>query len=1155
MTEGEGSGLVLVDYITFGSTILISISIGVYFALAGGKQKTTNEYLLGNRHMKALPVALSLMVTFESSITMLGFPAEVYVHGIMYWWSLTSFLFANLIGVLIWVPLIHPLKVTSVYQYLELRYKSRSMRLLGTCVSGLGTIFYMGSVLYGPAIALDAVTEFPLWASVAMVASVSVLYTAIGGIKAVIWTDVFQCLVMLIGMFSVIIQGTINAGGSAKMFEIGADNGRLNFFNFDPDPFVRHTFWSLVVGSSIQMTGMIYRQSSVQRISSMPTQQSAKRVLLFAGPAFLFTMSLAAFEGLIAFAYFYVKGCDPLASKQIDNPNQVMPFMVLDIFRNLPGMSGLFLASLFSASLSTLSSGLASLSAQLTEDFIKPNFKGLTDIKTTIVAKISVLVFGMAAVAVSFMIINIEGPITQVSHCIQAAFTAPLTGLMFYSAYFPTATKKGAIAGVISSMSFIFWISMGQSFSTTLKKTPYLPPGPTDQCQAFGGNTTGLLNSTYLYNTTYFYSSTETSTAMPSEFSGFNENEGINRLYAISYQWLGTLGIIIFLVIGSLVSYVTGRPDPADVDVRYILPIVDHVFPFLPKRFRTWCYGGAPFEKRQELLERMNKGVMEEEVTFLRSMDAEHLINGKQSKDEKSPNIQLYLELRYKSRGIRLLGTCVAGLGTIFYLGSVLYGPAIALDAVTELPVWSSIVLVASVSVLYTSIGGLKAVIWTDVFQCLVMLIGMLSVITKGTITSGGSAKLFEIVSKNERLNFFNFDPDPFVRHTFWSLVIGSSIRMTGIVFNQSSVQRISSMPTQRAASRVLLLAGPAFLFTMSLAAFEGIIAFAYFYSKGCDPLASKQITNPNQVIPFMVLDIFKNLPGMSGLFMASLFSASLSTLSSGLASLSAQLTEDFIKPTFKGLSDFKITLIAKLSVIVFGMAAVAVSFMIVNIEGPIYQVASSIMAAFSAPMTGLMLYSAYFTTATKKGAVAGVVSSMSFIFWISMGQSFSTTLKKTPYLPPGPTDQCPAFGVNTTGLLNSTYALNNTYFYASTEPSATTQSVFSGFNENEGLDRMYAISYQWLGTLGIATFLVVASLVSYVTGRPDPAEVDVRYILPIVDHVFPFLPKRFRTWCYGGAPFERRQQLLDNMDKGIMDHEVTFLSNMDTENTLNEKN
>jgi Na+/proline symporter len=83
----EHPGFVLADFIIFGIAIAISIGIGLYYAFSGGRQKTTSEYLVGNRKMSILPVALSLMVSFESSIMMLGFPAEVYVYGIMFWLS------------------------------------------------------------------------------------------------------------------------------------------------------------------------------------------------------------------------------------------------------------------------------------------------------------------------------------------------------------------------------------------------------------------------------------------------------------------------------------------------------------------------------------------------------------------------------------------------------------------------------------------------------------------------------------------------------------------------------------------------------------------------------------------------------------------------------------------------------------------------------------------------------------------------------------------------------------------------------------------------------------------------------------------------------------------------------------------------------------
>ena len=100
------------------------------------------------------------------------------------------------------VPLLHPLKLTSAYEYLELRFQSKAVRLMGSCFGILSSVFYMGVVMFGPSIALEAVTGFPVWSSIVVISCTAVLYTSIGGIKAVIWTDVFQAVVMIGGMLA-----------------------------------------------------------------------------------------------------------------------------------------------------------------------------------------------------------------------------------------------------------------------------------------------------------------------------------------------------------------------------------------------------------------------------------------------------------------------------------------------------------------------------------------------------------------------------------------------------------------------------------------------------------------------------------------------------------------------------------------------------------------------------------------------------------------------------------------------------------------------------------------------------------------------------------------------------------------------------------------
>ncbi|XP_033759698.1 sodium-coupled monocarboxylate transporter 1-like [Pecten maximus] len=114
---------------------------------------------------------------------------------------------------------------------------------------------------------------------------------------------------------------------------------------------------------------------------------------------------------------------------------------------------------------------------------------------------------------------------------------------------------------------------------------------------------------------------------------------------------------------------------------------------------------------------------------------------------------------------------------------------------------------------------------------------------------------------------------------------------------------------------------------------------FAYFDHQGCDPLVANQVTNPNQLIAKMVTDIFADTPCLPGLFLASLFSASLSTMSSLLCSISAIFWEDVVKPHTNPMSDRRATFITQSSVVLFGVISIAVAFLVSGLTGPVSQV------------------------------------------------------------------------------------------------------------------------------------------------------------------------------------------------------------------------
>ncbi|XP_064595915.1 sodium-coupled monocarboxylate transporter 2-like [Liolophura sinensis] len=429
------------DYALFAAVLTVSIGIGIYHACAGSKQRTTAEYLVGNRKMSVLPVSFSYVVTYMSSIFMLGLPAEMYVYGLTYMFNFFSILFANTLTVVIAVPLFHPLKLTSSYEYLEKRFDSLAVRKMGALFGILLTTLYMGVVLYGPAVALDTVAGFPLWASVFLVGIASIIYTSIGGIKAVIWTDVFQCMIIVIGLTAILVKSIMEVGGFGNFWKHNAGSGRFDI-NWSFDPTVRTTFWNCLFAGCVGWFGVAFNQASVQRIAAMPTKRHATKMVLLSIPGFLFLAIAASLEGFAAFAYYKSKDCDPFAAGYISNSNEILPYFVMELFQTLPGLAGLFLASLFSASLSTLSSGLNGISANTLMDFVSPFYPKISEFKRTVLAKIFVFISGFISIAISFLVMIIGGPVTQICTSLLGSLGGPVSGLFLIGAFFPWANSK-----------------------------------------------------------------------------------------------------------------------------------------------------------------------------------------------------------------------------------------------------------------------------------------------------------------------------------------------------------------------------------------------------------------------------------------------------------------------------------------------------------------------------------------------------------------------------------------------------------------------------------------------------------------------------------------------------------------------------------------
>ncbi|NXR89939.1 SC5A8 protein, partial [Hypocryptadius cinnamomeus] len=395
------------DYVVFAAMLLISAIIGIYYAFVGGGQKTSKDFLMAGRSMSALPVALSLTASFMSAVTVLGTPAEIYRYGAIFCIFAITYGLVVLCSAEIFLPVFYKLGITSTYEYLELRF-NKYLRLCGTVLFIIQTAskcqscstLYTGIVIYAPALALNQVTGFDLWGAVVATGVVCTFYCTLGGLKAVVWTDVFQVGIMVAGFSSVIIRAVVVQEGIGRIVNDSYHGGRLNFWDFDPNPLQRHTFWTIVIGGTFTWTGIYgVNQSQVQRYIACKSRFHAKLSLYINLVGLWAILVCATLCGLALYSIY--KDCDPWTANQVSALDQLMPYLVLDIMRDFPGVPGLFVASAYSGTLSTVSSSINALAAVTVEDLIKPYFKSLSEKKLSRISMGMSLFYGGVCIAMA----------------------------------------------------------------------------------------------------------------------------------------------------------------------------------------------------------------------------------------------------------------------------------------------------------------------------------------------------------------------------------------------------------------------------------------------------------------------------------------------------------------------------------------------------------------------------------------------------------------------------------------------------------------------------------------------------------------------------------------------------------------------------------
>nr|CAB3266302.1 sodium-dependent multivitamin transporter-like [Phallusia mammillata] len=531
------------DYVIFISCLVISVLIGVFSAFSGGRQKTTKEYLMANRNVGYGPASLSLLVTIMSAITILGVPAEIYLHGTGYgMFAFSYFLFIPIAAHGI-IPVLYDLHIISVYEYLEMRF-SKAVRLCGTASYIVMMVVYMGVVIYAPALAVNAVTDLNVWVTVFLLCVICTLYTAIGGLKAVIWTDVFQAAVMLISQLVIIGIGCHNFGGPLKVWNIVYDAKKIAPINLNPSPLVPHTFWSTCIGGTFLCLSIYcVNQAAAQRFLCCRSKKQAKLSIYLNFPLLQIVMIVGCSLGLLIFVQFRCK--NPLAFGA--RPDQLLLYYVMFILKNYPGLPGLFIGCLFCASLSTVSSCFNSLATVTIQDLIRPNIN-MSDRSATKLAKLVIVIYALLSLGMTAIASQMDS-ILKAALSILGIIGGPVLSLFLLGIFVRRVNSTGALVGFCVSLLTISWLGFGSiAFRMNNSNHQVHSVHLDTSCNVTSGTEEFLSTTTTAYNIT---STSVISTIMYS---------GMSDIYKISYMWYSVISVLISSIFAIAVSLCTEKP-------------------------------------------------------------------------------------------------------------------------------------------------------------------------------------------------------------------------------------------------------------------------------------------------------------------------------------------------------------------------------------------------------------------------------------------------------------------------------------------------------------------------------------------------------------------------------------------------------------------
>ena len=448
--------LPVIDLIVF---IIITFGNVLFGASFFWKNKTSDQYTSGGGKLPSWVVGMSIFATFVSSISFLALPGKAYMSNWNAFVFSISIPIAAILAVKFFVPLYRGIGSISAYNYLEMRFGTWARIYASACYI-LTQLMRTGAILLLLALPLNALFGWNVKTIIIVTGIAVTVYSMLGGIQAVIWTDAIQGIILIVGALVCALLLTFSMPeGPGQLFDIAIANHKFSLGSFGAS-LTDSTFWVvLIYGLFINLQNYGIDQNYVQRYMTTSTDKEAKSSAMFGALLYVPVSVIFFYIGTALFSYYTAQpDLLPAELKVPGTGDKVFPHFIVN---GLPiGITGLLIASIFAAGMSTVATSVNSTATIILSDYYKRYFNKNADEKSSMkVLYSSSLIFGVLGIIIALSLVGVES-VLDAWWGLASIFSGGMLGLFLLGYLSKKVRNMDAAVGVIIGALVIIWMSL-----------------------------------------------------------------------------------------------------------------------------------------------------------------------------------------------------------------------------------------------------------------------------------------------------------------------------------------------------------------------------------------------------------------------------------------------------------------------------------------------------------------------------------------------------------------------------------------------------------------------------------------------------------------------------------------------------------------------